>query len=218
MAFSLVGSDWSIASESYIKIVKAEKTKGKTVTKAKKKFTGESLKIKQRLEKLFEYTKTVDTTQKGHKRNRRKIEAAVDWNKIAIMCLGRAQWKKTKLSNRNEYASLLREIISLSAYSRMLDFWQGAKYEFHKIQINSNIARVIVLFSKNDNEGNGDEYTFDYYLEKKKGQWFLYDLAYEELKYSETINDQIETFLEENSFAELLKRLHKRPDEVSENE
>ncbi|NDD04055.1 MAG: hypothetical protein EB078_04045 [Proteobacteria bacterium] len=59
-----------------------------------------------------------------------------------------------------------------------------------------------------------DSFQLDYYLGKKGRQWLIQDIAYEELKYSSNIREQLDAFLKEKSFSELLGKLRKRREDL----
>jgi ABC-type transporter MlaC component len=59
-----------------------------------------------------------------------------------------------------------------------------------------------------------DSFGLDYYLSKKGNQWLISDIAYEELKYSANIREQLDAFLKEKSFSDLLTKLRKRSEEL----
>lgn len=188
--------------------VKGEKTTApeviaKTKTKA---FKGEALKIHKWFKDLFVASKFVNG--KGSKANRIKIALALDWNRISRDCLGPTNWKKNP-KGRVTFQALLKEIILLTAYKRMPDFWKGATYEFEKIDVKGTKGHVGVNFIASE-----DSYLLEYYLLKSKNKWRITDLAVEGIRYSESINEQIEYFLREKKFRELLKRLRKRRNEL----
>jgi ABC-type transporter MlaC component len=54
-------------------------------------------------------------------------------------------------------------------------------------------------------------------LIKKEGAWKIYDIAFEDIHYSENIREQIQAFLSENKakgFANLLEKLRKKKSEL----
>jgi len=178
--------------------------------KPKPVFKGAALKLKKHVAGLFETSKEVNDPKKK-KKARAIIEAAMDWHRIAYICLG-DHWKKQSEKNRNSFKAILKEIISLSAYSRMGDFWGGTSYEFEKIDIKRKTAYVVARFDTDD-----ESYRFEYFFRKIAKGWLIVDLSYEELKYSENISEQINAFLNEKSFAELLKKMRKRRTELKED-
>ncbi len=178
------------------------------VAEAAANLSPEAVAIKTKMEKLFEASKSVNGT--GKDTARKQIEGAMDWEKIASSCLGPPQWKKLAAKDRHEFQSLLKEVIVKTAYTRMDTFWDKTTYTFNKIDIKSGDAHVVSKFN-----ASGDILTLDYYLAKKGGEWLVYDISYEDNRYSTNINEQLTAFLREKSFAQLLNNLKKRRDELA---
>lgn len=173
------------------------------------KFEGEALKIQENLTVLFEVSKQVNAKGAEGAKARGKIDTALDWDRIAQDCLGKKEWQKQSAANREKFKTLLRDVISKTAYSRLDKFWNGTQYVFDKIQVTGKEAHVVSLFTVNNEKS-----ALEYYLVKKGTQWHIYDVAYEDLRYSVNIAEQITAFLQQNSFAGLLEKLRKRKEEL----
>jgi len=184
-------------------------------TPAEKKeiaYTGEKLKLKKRVDSLFDSSKRVNG--KGQKKARSHIILSMDWAKIAKLCLGNATWKKSSSKNRGQFQGLLKDVITMTAFSRMGKFWGGTTYQITSIEIKGRGAVLTTVFTDKHDE----EYTLTYYFTKKRGKWLMHDLAYESLVYSEQINEQISFFLKEKAFKELLGKLRKRKADLKESD
>ncbi|MEZ4750003.1 MAG: ABC transporter substrate-binding protein [Bdellovibrionota bacterium] len=169
-------------------------------------FTGEQLTLKKFMEELFEDSKKVNETGAPGKKARNTIESAVDWTEVAKICLGGAkEWSAQNSKNRSEFSNLLKDIIALTAYSRMGDFWNGTSYTIKKIDVKGNDATVTTTFKASD-----DDYALEYYLSKAGRKWKIKDLSFDDIKYSDNIREQIQSFLKEKNFAVLLTKLRKR--------
>jgi ABC-type transporter MlaC component len=105
---------------------------------------------------------------------------------------------------------LLREVVSKTAFSRLSSFWKGASYTFEKIDLKGNSGVVASRFQPS----SGDSLVLEYYIQKKGGQWLIYDVAFEGVRYSVNIHEQIDSFLKEKSFPGLLEKLRKRRDDI----
>ena len=105
--------------------------------------------------------------------------------------------------------SLLKEVISLTAFTRLDKFWKGATYKFDKILISGDQADVVARFTANETD-----FFLEYYLQKKGGAWRIHDIAYDNERYSFNIREKIDSFLRENTFAKLLDSLRRRRDEL----
>ena len=172
-----------------------------------KTFTGPAAQIKTYIEELFEASKKVNTPGQMDAA-RAKIENALDWDRISADALGKASKKAG--GKLGEFKKLLKEVIVRTAYTRLDKFWEGGTtYKFDKIDVKGNTAEVAAKFTVK-NEAFG----LDYFLHQKGGKWFVNDIAFEGLRYSTNINEQIEAFLSEKSFNDLLGKLRKRRDDL----
>lgn len=173
-------------------------------------FSGEALKIKGRMDTLFEASKLVNADGATKAKARGQIEEAMDWDQIATLALGKANAKKYGGQKFADFKSLLKDVVLKTAFSRMDKFWEdGTVAKFKTIDVKGNDAHVAASFNVKD-----ESFALDYYLLKKGANWLVYDIAYEEMKYSTNINEQIDSFLREKPFSELLGKLKKRREEL----
>jgi|GEM_PF-1260849 len=178
------------------------------------KLTGEGLVISKQLTALFDKSKDVNAKGAKQAQARGAIETALDWDRVAKDCLPESEYKKQQGSkNLTEFRSLLKEVIVKTAYTRLDTFWKNASYYFSKMDVTGDKAHVQAIFEVKDKEGN-ESFSLDYYLSKKAGKWVIYDVAFEEVRYSENIREQIKTFLGEKGFPSLLGKLRERKGEL----
>lgn len=174
--------------------------------------TGQALEAKKRMEFLFEISRKVNSMNVGEKNKARtEVDGALDWDKIAEDAMGASDYKKQSVTNRNDFKSLLKDVITRTSYTRLDKFWEGATYSFGNIEVKSGKAHVIGKFMV-----KGEPFTLDYYLLNKGGKWLIYDIAFEGERYSVNINEQITAFLREKSFSHLMEKLRKRRNELAE--
>jgi ABC-type transporter MlaC component len=140
---------------------------------------------------------------------RGKIEQALDWDAIAQACLGASEWKHQSAANRASFRNLLKDVILRTAYSRMDKFWKGATASIDKIDVKGGKAEVFAKFLS-----NGEKLKLSYFFHEQGKKWKMNDVAYNGMRYSVNINDQIDAFLREKNFNELLQKLRKRRDEL----
>ncbi len=172
-------------------------------------FTGEAAKIKEQMEVLFDASRKVNAKGPEKSAAREKIEHAMDWDQVSKDCLGEKEWAKTSASNRAQYRDLLKDVIVRTAFTRLDTFWDGATYKFTKIEPKGNKAVATAEYSV-----KGDSLTLEYFLSKKGATWSIYDISFEDIRYSENIREQITAFLKEKGFSNLLAKLKKRRDEL----
>lgn len=182
------------------------------VKKAGKTFTGEAKKIEDQLTTLFDHSRKTNVPGAEGKQAREAVGNALNWDRVAKDCLGAGRWKSTSEKNRNEFRGLLKDVVEKTAYSRLAAFWKGGTtYSFKTIDVKSNEAHVVSDFNV-----NGDIASLEYFLEKKGSDWKIFDIAFEGLRYSKNINEQVEAFLKEKGFPNLLTQLRKRLEELND--
>lgn len=172
-------------------------------------FSGEALRIKEQLVELFDASRKVNGSAAEKKVSREKIEAAMDWEQVAKDCLGAAEWKKASASNRSTYQELLKDVVVKTAFTRLDTFWDGASYQFTKIDVKGARAKAAVTYKV-----KAETFELEYSLLKRGKQWAVYDIAFEGMLYSENIREQITAFLKEKGFASLIDKLKKRREEL----
>ncbi|MBY0369135.1 ABC transporter substrate-binding protein [bacterium] len=177
-----------------------------------KKYTGEEAKLQTFMSEVFEASRKVNTEGADKTASREKIQKAMDWERVAKDCLGTSAWNKASAANRKSYKDLLEDVIIRTAYTRVDTFMTGATYEFKEIQVKGKDAHVQAVFKQ-----GVDDFTLDYYLGKKGAGWQVYDIAFEDIRYSENIREQIKAFLSEKGFPSLLAKLKERRDKLVED-
>lgn len=181
----------------------------KTATTAEvgdKAYTGDALKIKNRMDGLFEASKKVNAKGPEKAKSRGAIEGAMDWDRVAEVCLGSGRWKTESASNKSQFRNLLKDVIVRTAFTRMDKFWaDGTTYDLSKIDVKAGGANVVSKFNVKN-----DSFALEYFMNKKAGEWLIWDISYEGERYSVNINEQIDAFLKEKGFANLLEKLRKR--------
>jgi len=168
--------------------------------------------ITTRLESLFEASKKVNLEGPEKQKSRDTIEKAMDWEKIAKLCLGAKLVKKNSGKNFEEFRNLLKDVVIRTAFTRLDKFWEtNTNYKFEKIEVQGDSAKVPTKFFV-----KGEPFELEYYFSKKGNDWFIYDISYEEVRYSTNISEQIDAFLKEGNFMTLLSKLKKRRDDLIE--
>lgn len=173
-----------------------------------KTFSGESAKIKEMLETLFDASKKVNKPVETKNKYRGIIESGLDWNQVATSCLGK-NVSKGSAAQKEQFKNLLKDVAVKTAYTRLDTFWDGAKYKFDDITANGTDGHAHSSFTV-----KGDTFGLDYYLSKKSGKWLIVDIAFKNERYSVNIKEQINEFLSQGNFAKLLDKLKKRREEL----
>lgn len=175
-------------------------------------YSGDQAQIKKKMDDLFESSRHVNKPGAEGEKARKEIELALDWDKVAQVCIGPAFYKKQTTANLNEFKRLLKEVIVKTAYTRLDKFWaDGTTYKISKIDLKGNSASLLSKFSV-----KGQTFALEYYLNKKGNTWYVWDIAYEGERYSVNINEQLDAFLKEKKFTDLLEKLKKRLEELTD--
>lgn len=174
------------------------------------KWNADQTKIISFLDDLFAASKLVNSGGDPQKKSREKIESAMNWDRIAVDCLGAKQWAAQSAKNRQQFKDLLHEVVAKTAFSRLNTFWKDAAYQFEKIEITGKEAHAMARFVIGE-----DNITLDYYLERAGSSWKVHDIGYEGFRYSTNINEQLTDFLRDEGFTSLLDRLKKRLDSLN---
>ena len=62
-----------------------------------------------------------------------------------------------------------------------------------------------------------EPFVLEYFLEKKANTWKIYDISFDDIRYSVNINEQLDAFLKEKNFNALLDKLRKRSAEIEKS-
>jgi phospholipid transport system substrate-binding protein len=187
---------------------KATEPKEPIREKDAREFTAQEQTLKARMEELFVASRKVNDTGAERDEARAKIEEALDWERVSKDCLG-TEWKKASASNRDKFKALLKQVIVRTAYTRLDKFWNGTKYQFRNITVKGGSAVIDAKFTVGK-----ESFDLEYYFYQKDKKWYIYDISFEDMRYSENINEQLVAFLKENPFPALLNKLKKRLDEI----
>jgi ABC-type transporter MlaC component len=175
---------------------------------APKKFEGEAAKIQEKMETLFDASRKVNGPAATRDKYRQVIDSSLDWDRISTDCLGKNSTKGTA-AQRQQFRTLLRDVVEKTAFSRLDTFWDGTTYQFTKIDVTGEKAHVSSMFNVKNKS-----FSLDYFLHKKSGGWSIYDISFKNERYSENIKEQIGEFLAQGNFNTLLDKLKKRREEL----
>lgn len=183
--------------------------------------TGDAKKVEAYLRELFEQSKHVNGTDAKGTKARSMIEDSLDWKRVAKDCLPPAEYSRQLNSgdkgtkNLGEFEALLKQVVMNTAFSRLGKFWDNASYVFTKMDSKDGNTHAQAKFSIKEG-GETEIFILDYYLFKKKenSRWYIYDIAFEDIRYSETIGGQIKSYLGEKGFDSLLGKLRDRLKEL----
>lgn len=167
--------------------------------------------LRKTLEDLFETSKDLGKNPE----KRQAFEQNFDWSRVSDACLASPAVKKQHLDpkSRERFQTLIRQLVAATAYNNMDRLWSKTTgYKIDKVTEQGNEVIINVVFGTS----SGRKFKVDYFFYKKDGKWWIYDIANDDIKYTDLIREQVESFLEtENSFQKLLRHLEKRLKEVS---
>jgi len=133
----------------------------------------------------------------------KKLDALIDFNLMAKLCLGKKHWKRLSKEGRVEFAQLLVERLKQS-YLDKLDLYTDEEVEVvearktgkNRVEILTNIVGIDTKL----------EMVFKFYKSKNKG-WMVYDAVILGVSIVQTYRSQFSGILKKESLEKLIERL-----------
>ncbi len=188
---------------------------------------GQSTELKSQIEKLIissQHLKpTPGVSDATDSQSKAIIESSLHWTEIARRCFDdpnaaknsrkkrprKSTYDKLSAKDRHEFETLLRQIVTQTAYGRLYKFWKDvSKYQVQKASANGDSGTVRVKFFVKPKP-----FVIDYDFRSVNGQWLIEDVVYDEdIRYSENIREQVQGYLEEkgHNFRSLISKLKER--------
>lgn len=163
-----------------------------------------SSKIEQAL--IILKNKQIDTKQKGEKIIS-ILDDIFDYSLMGKLTLGKQTWQSISKDERKEFLKSFENRLKTS-YIEKLELYTDQKvkilelvpYKKSRLQLQTELI------------GQNDIYKINYnfYYNKKKKEWFVYDVDLLGVSIVKTYQVQFSTFLKNKSFKELLDSLNKK--------
>jgi phospholipid transport system substrate-binding protein len=154
-----------------------------------------------------------DKEMKKHPQKRRQalkksIAVIFDYTEMAKRSLGR-YWNQRTPAEQKQFTELFASLLE-NSYAGKIESYNNEKIVYLKEELNGDYAEVKskVITPKRD------EYALDYRLFKDKGKWMVYDVVIEGVSLVSNYRTQFNRIIASNGYAELLKKLQTKTDEL----
>lgn len=133
----------------------------------------------------------------------KKLDALIDFNLMAKLCLGKKYWKRLSKEGRAEFVQLLVERLKQS-YLDKLDLYTDEEVEVVEARkTGKNRVEILTNIVGKDTKL---EMVFKFYKSKKKG-WMAYDAVILGVSIVQTYRSQFSGVLKKESLEKLIERL-----------
>lgn len=162
---------------------------------------------------IASYSKDVMDPKKG-KKARKTIEGMVDFSAIARNSLGE-YWPRLKGGDRSAFSRLLKEIIGRTVFPKAPEFFRNTNIKIEKQKFLDSASKKAYVKSLVTHKKK--KAIVEYWLEKRaRAGWQVVDLAIEEERWVENLNEQFLDIIDEFSYTELKKRMQKKLAELKQ--
>lgn len=138
----------------------------------------------------------------------RLVGKSFNFQKLAQMVLGR-HWKERTPKEREEFTSLFRQLLEQSHVLKMTTEAK-AEQRFVGEQVEGDRAVVQAIAKVDDSE-----IPVEYILVRQNGAWQIYDLGIDGMRLSQIYRSQFNKVISKDSYAELIKRMRMKLEEIA---
>ena len=168
------------------------------------------------VEKLIQNIKSIkeDTAkmspEEAASNEKRKNEAnsLVDVPWLAEWSLG-THWEKRTDKEKKVFSGLVEKIFKNVAYPKSGGFFRDLEVNFDKEKVKDDTA-VVSTTIVHKKEG---EIEIEFKLRSVKGNWLVYDVILDGVSLGRNLKTKFQQIIQDNSYAELVRRLEKKLDE-----
>jgi phospholipid transport system substrate-binding protein len=169
----------------------------------------------------IELKKTVDEVvrivsnnelKKDDTRRRQALKQAIsvifDYNEMAKRSLGR-DWNDRTPAERKQFVDLFATLLE-NSYADKIESYHHEKIEYINESVDGNYSevrsRIITPLQ--------DQFSLDYRLINENGKWKVYDVVIEGVSLVSNYRSQFNRIISEHGYAELIKKLEARSEEI----
>lgn len=142
---------------------------------------------------------------------KQNIDRRFDYEEMAKRCLG-ASWRTLNAGQRAEFVPLFGELLEASYSDKILKY-SGEKVSFVGERLDGEYAEVQTLLQRRN-----DKIPMNYRLLQHDGGWMVYDIVIEGVSLVSNYRSQFGHVISESSYAELLRRLRTKVNELRQIE
>lgn len=142
---------------------------------------------------------------------KQNIDRRFDYEEMAKRCLG-ASWRTLNAGQRAEFVPLFGELLEASYSDKILKY-SGEKVSFVGERLDGEYAEVQTLLQRRN-----DKIPMNYRLLQHNGGWMVYDIVIEGVSLVSNYRSQFGHVISESSYAELVRRLRTKVNELRQIE
>jgi len=146
--------------------------------------------------------------QKRRQALKKTISQIFDYGEMAKRSLGK-HWNQRTPAERKQFVDLFATLLE-NSYAGKIESYNNEKIVYIKEILDGDHAEVKskVLTAKRD------EFTLDYRLINQNGKWMVYDVVIEGVSLVSNYRSQFNRIISANGYAELVKKLQSKTDEL----
>jgi phospholipid transport system substrate-binding protein len=138
----------------------------------------------------------------------KEANTILDIPAVARRTLGK-HWQARTPTEQQEFIALLEQLFTKVAYPKSAEFFHGLEITFGKENITGQRATVKTTV-RHPKEGL---VSVDYRLVQEGGVWRVQDILLDDVSLAANLQSQFNKIITENSYAELLRRMHDKLNE-----
>ncbi len=151
----------------------------------------------------------------GQKSRRRQlvkqaVDSRFDFREMAKLSLG-STWNSISPAQRDDFTRLFGELLEVSYSDKIEKYIQHVRVDYTNEIVTGNTAEVKTLVIQAN-----DRIPLNYRLRQEAGGWKIFDVTIEGVSLVNNYRSQFSRIIRESSYANLVKRLQTKVNELSE--
>jgi phospholipid transport system substrate-binding protein len=160
--------------------------------------------VEVQVERLLEILESGRTGEEILEAIRNEFIDFFDFASMSRLALGR-HWRDISAEEREQFVQLYRELLENTYLDQVLEYRDEQVRFLDERELADNRAEVLTQVVRQN-----QLIPVNYRLIQQNGQWRIYDLVIENVSLSRNYRSQFASFLERNSFEDLLEELRRR--------
>lgn len=153
--------------------------------------------------------KSAAKTKERRDQLRQAISSRFDFAEMARRSLG-SQWRRLSPQERQEFVRLFTDLLE-RAYVDRVEGYSDEKFAYVREILDRNYAEVNSRIVTH----NGEEFSLNYKVLLKNGEWKVYDVVVENISLVNNYRSQFTRIIANSSYEELVRRMKEKQIEVA---
>ncbi len=141
------------------------------------------------------------------------VNEAVDFRELASRALG-DHWKEQSKDNREQFLSLLRELLRANYKSKITGEKLGEDYEIKYLEEKAREDRAFVSTRVQWGDSDKERKPLDFKLMSKEDGWIIYDMVIDDISLESTYRDSYTEIIENEGWDVLIDKMNERTEEL----